>query len=159
MTDAKVPIALVAAQSPMRKTQSNYPEPFFSRMSKREKQVLGDQFGLTNFGVNLTRLKPGGESALMHRHFKQDEFIYVLEGAPTLLTDTGEIQLHPGMCAGFPAMGVAHHLVNRSDADATYLEIGDRSPGDGVEYPNDDIAATQNGEGKWVFTRKDGCRF
>ena len=156
MSDEKKPIAVVAAQSPLRKTKSSYPEPFFSRMGKREKRVLGDQFGLKNFGVNLTTLAPGGESALLHRHSKQDEFIYVLSGTPTLVTDQGEVSLSPGMCAGFAAMGVAHQLVNRSDADATYLEMGDRTPGDEGTYPVDDLAAKLGPDGKWVFMRKDG---
>ena len=159
MSDAKVPIAVVAAGSPLRKTISNYPEPFFSRMGKREKRVLGDQFGLKNFGVNLTTLAPGGESALMHRHSQQDEFIYVLGGTPTLVTDQGEVVLSPGMCAGFPAMGLAHQLVNRSDKDATYLEIGDRTLGDEGTYPVDDIAATLGPDGKWMFSRKDGTAY
>src|SRR3954469_16616969 len=99
-------IAIEAAAAPTRAKPSNYPEPFFSRMSGREKRPLGDLFGLKNFGVNLTTLHPGGESALLHRHSKQDEFIYVLQGNPTLVTDRGEVTLAPGMCAGFPAQGL-----------------------------------------------------
>src|SRR3954468_7714295 len=114
---AKDPIAMKAADAPLRTKPSNYPEPFYSRMGKREKRPLGDLFGLKNFGVNLTRLLPGGESALLHRHSKQDEFIYILQGEPTLVTDVEEVQLSPGMCAGFPAQGVAHQLVNRTAAD------------------------------------------
>ncbi|WP_438278732.1 cupin domain-containing protein [Nitrobacter sp.] len=153
------PLALVAVDTPPRTKPSNYPEPFFSRMLKREKRPLGDHFGLTNFGVNLTRLFPGGESALLHRHSKQDEFIYILEGRPTLVTDEGEIDLQPGMCAGFPAAGRAHHLVNRTAADAVYIEIGDRSPGDEGSYPADDIQAKMSAPGLWIFTRKDGTPY
>jgi len=92
-------------------------------MSQREKRPLGNLFGLKNFGVNLTRLAPGGQSALLHRHSKQDEFVYVLEGEPTLVTDIDEITLSPGMCTGFPAQGVAHQLVNRTDRDVVYLKL------------------------------------
>jgi uncharacterized cupin superfamily protein len=154
--NATPPLAIVAQDAPPRTKPSNYPEPFFSRMSRREKRTLGDLFGLKNFGVNLTKLAPGGESALLHRHSKQDEFIYILEGEPTLVTDTGEMQLHPGMCAGFPAAGLAHQLVNRTDRDVVYLEIGDRTPGDEGSYPNDDIKAVLGSDGKWMFTHKDG---
>ena len=150
------PIALVAADTPPRTKPSNYPEPFFSRMAGREKRPLGDTFGLKNFGVNLTRLSPGGELALLHRHSKQDEFVYILEGEPTLVTDRGEMQLRPGMCAGFPAAGLAHQLVNRTNADVVYLEIGDRTPGDEGSYPDDDIKAALGPDGKWIFTHKDG---
>ena len=152
------PLAIVAADAPPRTKPSNYPEPFFSRMAGREKRPLGDRFGLTNFGVNLTRLVPGGCSALLHRHSRQDEFVYVLEGTPTLVTDVGEVSLAPGMCAGFPAGGVAHQLVNRTEADVVYLEIGDRTPGDEGSYPADDLAATLTPEG-WTFTRKDGTPY
>jgi uncharacterized cupin superfamily protein len=157
--DERRPLALVAADVPPRTKPSNYPEPFFSRMARREKRQLGDPFGLTNFGVNLTRLDPGGESALLHRHSRQDEFVYILEGTPTLVTDAGETTLSPGMCAGFPAGGIAHQLVNRTDAPVLYLEIGDRTPGDEGSYPADDLAAVLGPDGRWIFARKDGTPY
>jgi uncharacterized cupin superfamily protein len=97
-----------------RKTKSNYPEKFASRLGDRIKRPLGDQFALTVFGVNLTTLPPGAMSALRHAHTRQDEFVYILEGTPTLITDAGATELSPGMCAGFKCgTGDAHHLVNR----------------------------------------------
>jgi uncharacterized cupin superfamily protein len=129
-------------------------------MKGRMKYPLGDLFGLKNFGVNLTRLEPGGLSALRHAHTKQDEFIYILEGRPTLITNSGETALEPGMCAGFPcATGDAHHLVNRTSAEVVYLEIGDRLPGDSASYPDDDIAAQLLEDGSYRFTRKDGTPY
>ena len=101
--DAKRPVALLAAEAPPRLFRTNYPEPFASRMAGRDKRPLGDLFGLTNFGVNITRLAPGGSSALRHAHTKQDEFVYILEGRATLVTDAGRTPLEPGMCAGFKA--------------------------------------------------------
>jgi uncharacterized cupin superfamily protein len=158
MNDSKTtgPVAIAAAAVPPRTKPSNYPEPFFSRMARREKRQLGDVFGLKNFGVNLTRLAPGGESALLHTHSRQDEFIYVLQGAPTLVTEAGETPLKPGMCAGFPAKGMAHQLVNRTAEDVFFLEVGDRTAGDEGSYPNDDIQAVMGADGKWQFTHKDG---
>jgi uncharacterized cupin superfamily protein len=153
--DSKRVLAIDAVAVPRRTKPSVYPEPFASRMSKRQKRVLGDYFGLSNFGVNLTRLPPGAESALLHRHVAQDEFIYVLEGEPTLVTEEGDIALAPGMCAGFPAGGIAHQLINRTAADVVYLEIGDRTAGDEAFYPRDDIKAALV-DRKWVFTHKDG---
>jgi uncharacterized cupin superfamily protein len=150
------PIAIVAASAAPRSKPSSYPEPFASRMNKRQKRPLGDLFGLKNFGVNLTTLAPGGESALLHRHTKQDEFIYILQGTPTLVTDSAEVQLSPGMCAGFPAEGIAHQLVNRTDGDVVYLEIGDRTPGDEGSYPRDDLKAALGPQGTWIYTHKDG---
>ena len=142
-----------------RTKKSNYPEPFAAFVEGREKRALGDAFGLKNFGVNLTRLAPNAQSALLHRHSVQDEMIYILEGAPTLITEDGAFPMKPGMCAGFPAKGVAHHLVNQSDADVLYLEIGDRLPNDSGEYPEDDLIAKQNDKSQWVFTRKDGTPY
>ena len=151
---------IFAAEAPPRKRPTNYPEPFASRMAGREKRPLGDPFGLTNFGVNLTRLRPGAVSALRHSHSRQDEWIYVLEGNPTLVTDAGATELVPGMCAGFKAgTGDAHHLINRSEEDVVYLEVGDRSPGDAGTYPDDDIQARLLPDGLWQFTRKDGTPY
>ena len=159
MPDSLHAIAVAAAQTPLRTRPSIYPEPFASRMIGRTKQPLGDLFGLTNFGVNLTRLKPSGISALRHAHSKQDEFVYILEGTPTLVTDEGETQMSPGLCAGFKAgSGNAHHLVNKSGHDVLFLEVGDRTPGETVTYPDDDIQGIQI-DGKYQFARKDGRRY
>jgi uncharacterized cupin superfamily protein len=150
------PRAMEAAAVAPRRKPSAYPETFARRVAGREKRALGEVFGLMNFGVNLTRLAPGAWSALLHRHSRQDEFVYILEGAPTLVTEEGETKLAPGMCAGFPAGGVAHHLVNRTDTDALYLEIGDRTPGDSAAYPADDLEARLGPDGGWRFFHKDG---
>jgi uncharacterized cupin superfamily protein len=156
-SQTKGPCFAVDAWSvPARTKPSNYPGPFAARMAGREKRPLGDLFGLRNFGVNLTRLAPGAVSALRHRHSKQDEFIYVLEGEPTLVTDAGEERLRPGMCAGFPAGGTAHHLLNRTTSDVLYLELGDRTPGDEADYPDDDLRAAMKSDGSWDFAHKDG---
>jgi len=153
---ANFPVAVVAADAPLRTKASNYPEPYASWMQGRSKRPLGDLFGLANFGVNLTTLAPGAVSALRHAHSRQDEFVYILAGRPTLHTDAGLTPLAPGMCAGFRAgSGDGHRLVNETDEEVVYLEIGDRTPGDGASYPDDDIAARLV-EGRWAFTRKDG---
>src|SRR5512132_4377574 len=123
MSDKSKPIAVIASEVPARTKPSVYPEPFASRMAGREKRQLGDQFGLTNFGVNLTRLAPNAVSALRHAHSRQDEFIYILQGSPTLQTDDGRIRLAPGMCAGFTARtGNGHHIVNETSEEVIYLE-------------------------------------
>jgi len=150
MSNTEFPIAIVALDAAPRTKPSLYPEPFASRMAGREKRQLGDIFGLSNFGVNLTRLSPGAVSALRHAHAKQDEFVYILAGHPVLITDQGETLLAPGMCAGFKAgTGNGHHLVNRSNEDVLYLEVGDRSAGDSATYPDDDLQAIGGDDGKW----------
>ena len=134
---------------------SNYPDAFKPRVAGRAKRKLGDALGLKNFGVNLTTIKPGAASALRHWHLKQDEFVYILEGELVLVTDAGEQTLTAGMAAGFPAgKADGHHLVNRSQRDAVYLEVGDRTPGDGAHYPDDDLVARAV-PGGWTFTHKD----
>lgn len=159
MTGSKFPVAIVAADAPPRAKPSNYPEPFAARMAGRRKQPLGDVFGLANFGVNLTRLLPGASSALRHAHTKQDEFVYILEGHPTLHTDEGRTRLAPGMCAGFKAgTGNGHRLVNESSEEVLYLEVGDRTPGDEGSYPDDDLKATMV-DGRWKFVHKDGSPY
>jgi len=160
MPNETSPAAIVALDVSPRTKPSSYPEPFASRMAGREKRQLGDFFGLSNFGVNLTRLIPGSGSALRHSHSKQDEFIYIVEGTPTLITNQGETVLLPGMCAGFKAgAGNANHLVNRSDKDVLYLEIGDRTAGDAAAYPDDDLAAVMSSDGEWMFAHKNGIPY
>ncbi|WP_437952066.1 cupin domain-containing protein [Sorangium sp. So ce296] len=151
---------VIASEVPPRAKPSNYPEPFASRVAGRQKQALGDVFGLRSFGVNRTTLKPGAMSALRHWHSVQDELIYILSGHPTLITDAGETTLDPGMCMGFKGGDPdGHHLVNRSTEDVVYLEIGDRLPGDSGSYPDDDLKAVMGSDGKWQFQRKDGTPY
>ncbi|MDD4929499.1 MAG: cupin domain-containing protein [Gallionella sp.] len=159
MNGQYIPVAVMATQVALRTKPSTYPEPFASRMAGREKRPLGDLFGLSNFGINLTKLLPGAGSALRHAHSKQDEFIYILHGHPVLVTDAGETQLSPGMCAGFKAgTGNAHQLLNRTNEDVHYLEVGDRSAGDSAVYPDDDLQAAFV-DGNWLFTHKDGSPY
>jgi len=159
MTERTNPVAIVAAKAPPRTRPSIYPEPFASRVRGRDKRALGDLFGLTNFGVNLTRLEPGAISALRHAHTRQDEFVYVLQGHATLLTDEGPVRLSPGMCAGFKAgTGNAHQLINQGSEDVVYLEIGDRTPGDTATYPDDDLRLVER-DGKRAFVHKDGTPY
>lgn len=159
MNKKTTPSAILAADVPARTAPSLYPEPFASMVAGREKRQLGDFFGLSNFGVNLTRMAPNAMSALRHAHSKQDEFIYILSGCPTLHTDEGPIQLSPGMCAGFPAgSGNACNLINETPDEVVYLEIGDRTPGDEVVYPDDDVQAVF-ADGQWRFTHKDGTPY
>jgi uncharacterized cupin superfamily protein len=159
MEDRPYPVAIVAADAPARSRSSSYPEPFASQVAGREKRPLGDLFGLTNFGVNLTKLAPGAASALRHAHTKQDEFVYVVHGHPTLHTDEGRTRLSPGMCAGFKAgTGNGHRLVNETDAEVAYLEVGDRTPGDEGSFPDDDLRALLV-DGKGRFVHRDGSPY
>ena len=153
-------VSIKALDAPPRSKPSGYPEKFRARVEGREKRPLGDLFGLSNFGVNLTRLAPGAESSVRHAHAKQDEFVYILEGHPTLVTDAGATELSPGMCAGFKAgTGDGHHLVNRSKQDVLYLEIGDRTRGDSATYPDDDLQVVQDAQGNWRYLHKDGTPY
>lgn len=159
MSENRKPIAVAAAEVPARVRPSVYPEPFASRMAGREKRQLGELFGLSNFGVNLVRLAPHAVSALRHAHTKQDEFVYILQGQPTLHTDAGRTRLAPGMCAGFRAgTGDGHCLLNETAEEVVYLEVGDRTPGDEGSYPDDDLKALFV-EGRWTFVHKDGTPY
>lgn len=150
-------VAIFATDAPER--VARYPQPFTSRVDGRRKFPLGDLFGISNFGVNLARLAPGAASSMRHAHAKQDEFVYVLQGRPTLHTDEGHTLLAPGMCAGFKAgTRNGHRLINNTDEEAVYLEVGDRTPGDEGYYPDDDVRA-QLVDGRWVFTHKDGTAY
>ena len=135
---------------------SNYPPPFDALVAGREKYALGNAAGLTQFGVNLTRLRPGAASAQRHWHEAEDELIFVIEGEIVLVEDAGEILLRPGDAAGFKA-GVpnGHQLVNKTAHDALYLEIGTRAPTERSHYPDADLAGEKDERG-YRFTRKSG---
>lgn len=157
MTTKKPPSCVIAdPESIEARIGTGYPAPYAEPCLKRIKRALGNAVGLKNFGVNLTELPPGAWSAQRHWHTRQDEFIYVVEGELVLVTDEGEFTLKQGMSAGFKA-GVAngHHLINKSDRPATYLEIGDRPAGDQAFYPEADLEAHPPKAGA-VFTRRGG---
>ena len=139
---------------------ANYPEPFTENVKEREKRMVGDVLGLTQFGVNIVRLVPGVMSSQRHWHSHEDEFVLVLEGKLALVTDSGEQILGPGMVAGFPAgSGDGHHLINRSGQDAVYLEVGSREEAnDDVDYSDIDLIRRKK-DGKRVFFHKDGTAY
>ena len=135
---------------------SSYPPAFKAATEGRAKYALGDAVGLNQFGVNLTRLKPGAASSHRHWHENEDEFIFVLEGEIVLIEDGGETLLRPGDAAGFKA-GVAdgHQLVNKSAREALYLEIGTRAPTERSHYPDVDLAGEKDERG-FRFAKKSG---
>jgi len=135
---------------------STYPAPFGAPLAGGEKRALGDALKLTQFGVNLVTLAPGTWSSQRHWHANEDEFIYVLDGEVTLVTDAGEKVLGPGMAAGFPAgKPDGHHLVNRSERPALYLEVDTRAAYEEAHHSDIDMVARKEG-GRFVFTHKNG---
>jgi uncharacterized cupin superfamily protein len=152
------PPALDPAELPAREGTS-YPEPFKDPCRARTKRALADALGLGNFGVNLVTLPPGAGSAQRHWHSHEDEFVYLVEGELTLITEDGEQLLTAGQVAGFPAgRADGHHLINHGAAPATYLEIGDRNPEDVCTYPDIDLHYAPTPDGH-VFTNKKGERY
>ncbi len=149
----KIDITSIAAQH-----VASYPREFAPVISGREKQRIGDAAGLTQFGVNITRIKAGSASALRHWHEREDEFIYMLEGELVLREDAGETVLRAGDAAGFKAgSGIGHCLVNRTGRDAVYLEVGTRADSERVHYPDVDFLMERDGSGRRYF-RKSGER-
>jgi uncharacterized cupin superfamily protein len=139
---------------------TSYPEPFRADNQRRWNRRLGAHAKLSNFGVNLTRIVPGGQSSHRHAHTRQDEFVYVLAGDVELETDAGVEVLRAGMCAGFPAgTGNAHRFVNRGAADVLLLVAGDRTAGDEASYPDIDMHGRMGPDGRYAFTRKDGTPY
>jgi uncharacterized cupin superfamily protein len=137
-------------------TRTGYPAPYDKVVVGRERKRLGNAAGLDQFGVNLTTLKPGASSALRHWHEYEDEFVYVLEGELVLFEDDGEAPLKAGDAAGFKAnSGNGHHLVNKSDRNAVYLEVGTRSKLERVAYPEADLLVVRDDKG-FRYTHKSG---
>ena len=140
--------------------QSTYPDPFRQSQRKRFNRRLGNFAGLKNYGVNLIRVVPGGQSSARHAHSKQDEFVYVLAGELILVTDAGRETVRPGTCIGFPAgTGDGHHFLNETASDATFIVVGDRTPGDEGSYPDIDLAWKAGPDGKMGYFHKDGTPY
>lgn len=136
---------------------SGYPPPFDAPCAERVRRRLGNAGGLCDFGANLMRLPPGAWSSQRHWHSHEDEFVYLLEGELVLIEDDGETLLRAGDCAAFPkGSGNGHHLVNRSDVVAVYLEVGSRVPED-VTFCSDIDMMSANADGR--FVRRDGTPY
>lgn len=136
---------------------TSYPQMHRATNQTRYNRRLDEHAGLKNFGVNLTRIIPGGQSSFRHAHSRQDEFVFVLDGEVVLETDCGAQVLTAGMCAGFPAgSGDAHRFVNRTTRDVRLLVIGDRTPDDEISYPDIDMHAVLGPDGVYKFTTKAG---
>ena len=154
----KPPSAMKATDATTRKG-SRYPAPYDEPCKARTKFLLGDAFGLDQFGVNLAVLQPGAWSSQRHWHERQDEFIYVLVGQITLSDDLGDHLLTPSMCAGFKAnSGNGHCLKNLTAEPVQYLEVGTRGANEVAWYSDIDMKVTDvNRVG--TYTRKDGALF
>lgn len=147
----KIDIAKVPVEA-----RNIYPDEFAKVVAGRERQRIGEAAGLTQFGVNICRLKPGAASSLRHWHRMEDEMVYVLEGEVVLVEDDGETVLRPGDAAGFKAnVANGHHLVNKSTRDAVFLEIGTRAPWERSTYTDVDLVLERDQSGR-RFMRKSG---
>lgn len=156
MNDKPLAASAIAAQA----KKTTYPAPLAGAVAGRVKRRLGDHFGLTHYGVNLTQLPPGAASALLHSHAKEDELIYIVSGTAVLIIDKSEFTMQAGDCCGFKAgSGKAHQLVNRSGGLVTYLEIGNRAADEVVEYPNDDLKFGTGPDGGRIWAHKDGTPY
>lgn len=138
------------------KGASSYPGKLAQATAGRFVQRLGDAGGLTQYGVNMVRLEPGGLSSLRHYHMEQDEFALMVDGELILIDDDGEQVMRAGDCASWPA-GEAngHHLVNRTDTPATFLVVGTHTPTETAYYSDIDMMVKDDANG-FSFTRKDG---
>ncbi|WP_417816729.1 cupin domain-containing protein [Tritonibacter scottomollicae] len=135
---------------------STYPGKLAGSVEGRTSQRLGDAAGISQFGANLVHLEPGALSSLRHYHMEQDEFVMVTAGALVLVDDAGEHEMNPGDCAAFPKGDAnGHHLINKSDALASFLVIGTRTESETVFYSDLDMMV-KVANGAFTFTRKDG---
>jgi uncharacterized cupin superfamily protein len=126
-------------------TATGYPSPFNKAVEGRSRKRLGRAAGLTQFGVNICTLKPGAASSQRHWHENEDELVYMLAGEVVLCEDGGETVLKPGDAAGWKA-GVpnGHCLVNRSNRDAVFIEIGTRAANERAHYSDIDMQVVRD---------------
>ncbi|WP_426700010.1 cupin domain-containing protein [Rhodanobacter sp. Col0626] len=136
---------------------SDYPTPFDQPVSGRVRQALGKAGGLTDLGVNLMHLPSGQWSSQRHWHTHEEEFVYILSGELILVTGDDEQVLRAGDCAAFPKnVPDGHHLINRQEATAVYLDIGTHSSADACTYSDIDLHAAPEPAG---YSHKDGTAY
>jgi uncharacterized cupin superfamily protein len=139
---------------------TGYPEPYRAMNMMRHARRIGEFGGLTNFGVNLVRIEPGGQSSARHAHLKQDEVVLILDGDITLETNEGEQIVTPGTYITFPAgTGDAHRFVNKTKKDVVFLVVGDKTREDVVTYPDIDMHGVGGADGIFRYYRKDGTLY
>jgi len=154
----KAPSAISPSEAKVR-LGSRYPKPFDEPCVERSKALLGDAFGLTQFGVNLVTLQPDAWSSQRHWHENEDEFVFVVEGEIVLCDDAGEHLLTPGMCAGFKANnGNGHCLKNMTSKPVIYLEVGTRSDNETAWYSDIDMKVVLTNRVS-SYQKKDGTPY
>jgi uncharacterized cupin superfamily protein len=137
-------------------TSTNYPPPFDKAIEGRAHKRLARAAGLSQFGVNICTLKPGAASSQRHWHENEDELVYVLQGEVVLIEDEGETVLKPGDAAAWKAsVANGHCLINRSDRDAVFLEVGTRATNERAHYSDIDMMVVRDDAG-FRYTRKNG---
>lgn len=146
------------SELPIRKA-TIYPDVYSKEVSGRSGIALGNAFGISQFGANITVLEPGAWSSHRHTHAEEDELLMALEGEMVIVDNHGRHPFQAGMVAGFKAGdGNAHHVINVSGREARFLVIGTRSQSECVIYPDVDMKAVK-ANGTYVVTRKDGTPF
>jgi uncharacterized cupin superfamily protein len=137
----------------------NYPPAFRPACAGRHKTPLGNAVGLSQFGVNLTKLEPGAATSIRHWHENEDEFVYILSGECVLIEDEGKTILKAGDCAGWKAnVPNGHCIVNNSDGDVILLEVGTRASSERAHYPGSDLKFERDGNTLRVL-HKDGTAY
>lgn len=141
------------------KTGTIYPPPYDKVVAGRSSLRLGEAGGLRQFGVNIVILQPGAVSSLRHWHLNEDEFVMITEGACILVEDAGEVEMHVGDCAAFPAGNPdGHHFINRTATEARFLVVGTKAKTEVATYSDVDFRVEQGG-GSNRFTYRDGTEW
>jgi uncharacterized cupin superfamily protein len=85
-------------------------------------QRLRQELGVTSFGLNLMRLRPGQQGRI-HRHEHQEEVYVVLEGTLTLVIEGEPRELRRGELARV-APDIRRRLANRHREPVLLLALG-----------------------------------
>ncbi|MCA0417590.1 MAG: cupin domain-containing protein [Proteobacteria bacterium] len=140
-------------------TRSTYPTHLQEPVRGRRKRRLGLQAGLRKLSVVHVELPPGAASSLKVWQSHEDEYVLVLAGEATLVTDASEEILKPGQSAGFPAgQAIGHQIVNRGITPLVFIEVGTIADENVSTYPDDDLLQVPDGRGR-RFVRHDGTPF
>ena len=99
---------------------------------------IGKRLGASRMGMTVYELPPGQAVCPYHFEWSDEEWLFVLSGAPTLRSPEGECVLEPGDVICFPVGPDGAHIVRASDETARVAISSTKNPIGVAEYPDSD---------------------
>ncbi|MEM7179959.1 MAG: cupin domain-containing protein [Spirochaetota bacterium] len=119
---------------------------FLNTNAQRLNKSLGDLTGLKNIGFHIIEVQPGRETTEFHKHYEEEECVYILEGEAEATIGEEVFSVKAGDFIGYRAGGLAHKIFNSGESVLRCIVVGQRLDNDVADYPN---------LGKRIYKQKD----